>query len=173
MKDQERFIRKAFELAVTSGKKGNATFGAVLVHNEMIIATAENTAITGDGYGHAEYNLAMKSALEIPENILRDSTFYASTAPCRRCALSMLALGVKRIVIGVSYERFQEIVPVNLDSLPIHEIARRLDCQDVEILGPILEDEGMKVFEYWGGDYKPLEELLEKARKGRERSKKQ
>ena len=26
--------------------------------------------------------------------------------------------------------------------------------------GPILEDEGMHTFEYWGGNYRPLEELL-------------
>ena len=26
--------------------------------------------------------------------------------------------------------------------------------------GPVPEDEGMRVFEYWGGEYHPLEELI-------------
>lgn len=76
--EHEQFIRKAIELAISSGKKGNNTFGAVLVHDGKIIATAENTEVTGDGYGHAEYNLAIKSAQQFPERVLRECTFYTS-----------------------------------------------------------------------------------------------
>ena len=30
----------------------------------------------------------------------------------------------------------------------------------MKLTGPVLEDEGMHVFEWWGGDYRPLEELI-------------
>ena len=30
----------------------------------------------------------------------------------------------------------------------------------VKMIGPILEDERMHTFEYWGGEYRPLEELI-------------
>ena len=30
----------------------------------------------------------------------------------------------------------------------------------VKMLGPVLEDEGMHVFEWWGGEYRPLAELI-------------
>lgn len=30
----------------------------------------------------------------------------------------------------------------------------------VKMIGPVLEDEGMHTFEYWGGEYRPLEELI-------------
>ena len=30
----------------------------------------------------------------------------------------------------------------------------------IELIGPGLEEEGMRVFEYWGGEYHPLEELI-------------
>ena len=30
----------------------------------------------------------------------------------------------------------------------------------VKMIGLILEDEGMHAFEYWGGEYHPLEELI-------------
>jgi tRNA(Arg) A34 adenosine deaminase TadA len=165
--EHEQFIRKAIELAITSGKKGNHTFGAVLVHDGKIIATAENTEVTGDGYGHAEYNLAIKSAQQFPERVLREGTFYTSAPPCLRCAFSILAIGIKRIAMSVSYEGFAQLIPEKLDMPSMEDIVNRLDLNDVEILGPFLEEEGLRAFEYWGGEYRPLEELLEEARRER------
>ena len=164
----ELFMRKTIELAVSSGKKGNPTFGAVLVHDGKIIATAENTERTGEGYGHAEYNLAIQSAQQFPERILRECTLYASATPCPRCTFSILAIGVRRIAISVSYEAFARLIPEEFTMLSIHDIVERLGLDDVDILEPILEEEGMRAFEYWDGEYHPLEELLEAAQNGRE-----
>ena len=166
--EHESFIRKAIELAIAAGKKGNHPFGAVLVHDGKIIATAENTEVTGEGYGHAEYNLAIKSAQQFPERVLRDCTLYTSTAPCPRCAFSILAIGIKRIAISVSYEAFARLIPGQFDVLSIEEIVSRLDLKDVEVLGPFLEEEGLRAFEYWEGEYHPLEEIIEEARRERE-----
>ncbi len=33
----------------------------------------------------------------------------------------------------------------------------------MELTGPVLEEEGMRVFEWWGGQHRPLEELLEES----------
>lgn len=30
----------------------------------------------------------------------------------------------------------------------------------IKMIGPIIEDEGMHTFEYWGSEYRPLEELI-------------
>jgi tRNA(Arg) A34 adenosine deaminase TadA len=166
----EPFIRTAIELAIASGKKGNDAFGAVLVHENKVIATAENTQATGQGFGHAEYNLAVQAAQQFPESVLRESTFYCSAAPCSRCAFSILAIGVRRIAICVGYEAFATLIPGPFHVLSIHEIVQRLELTDVEIVGPILEKEGMRAFEYWGGEYHPLEELLEFARREREKT---
>jgi tRNA(Arg) A34 adenosine deaminase TadA len=166
----EQFIRKAIELAIASGKKGNYTFGAVLVHDGKIIATAENTEVTGDGYGHAEYNLAIKSAQQFPERVLQACTFYASAPPCPRCAFSILAIGIKRVAMSVSYEGFARLIPGKFDMLSIEDIVSRLDLKDVEILGPFLEEEGLQAFEYWGGEHRPLEEFLKDARREREKN---
>ena len=102
MTEHEGFIRECHSLAISAGKKGNHTFGAVLVHEDNIIATAENTERTGEGYGHAEYNLAIQSAQQFPERILRECTFYTSATPCPRCTFASLAIGVRRIAIGES-----------------------------------------------------------------------
>ena len=168
--EHEPFIRKAIELAIASGKKGNDTFGAVLVHEGRIIATAENTQNTGRGYGHAEYSLAIQAAQQFPESLLRESTFYCSVTPCPRCAFSILAIGIRRIVISVEYDAFASLIPAEFTMLSIQEIVRRLELEDVEIVGPILEEEGMRAFEYWGGEHHPLEELLAFARREREKA---
>ena len=71
--------------------------------------------------------------------------------------------------MSVSYDGFAQLIPEKFDMLRIEEIVRRLCLDDVEILGPFLEEEGLRAFEYWGGEYRPLEELLEHARFEREK----
>ena len=127
LKVHEPFIRKAIELAIASGKKGNDTFGAVLVHKGKVIAAAENTQNTGQGYGHAEYNLSIQAARQFPESVLRECTFYCNATPCPRCAFSILAIDVRHIVIGVEYEAFASLMPAEFTMLSIQEIARRLN----------------------------------------------
>jgi tRNA(Arg) A34 adenosine deaminase TadA len=163
--EHEDFIRKAIELAISAGKKGNDSFGALLVHNGKVIATAENTSATGEGFGHAEYNLVCQCVHQFSERVMQESILYTSTTPCPRCTFAILAAGIRRIAICVSYERFNELIPGGTDRMPVHEIIRRLELKDVEILGPFLEDEGMLAFEYWGGEYHALEDLLEEAKK--------
>jgi len=170
LNEHEPFIRQAIQLAIASGKKGNATYGAVLAHEGKVIASAENTEITGAGYGHAEYNLALQAAQQFPESVLRESTFYCSATPCPRCAFSILAIGVRHVVIGVGYEAFASLIPEAFTTFSIQEIVRRLELEDVRIEGPVLEEEGMRAFEWWGGEHHPLEDLLEFARREREKA---
>ena len=92
--NEEQMMREAIELAIAAGKKGNHPFGAVLVYQGEIIARAENTAETGNGYGHAEYNLVLESARQFPDRVLGSSILFTSTAPCDRCSLALLAGGL-------------------------------------------------------------------------------
>ena len=53
--NHEKFIKRCYELAISAGKKGFDTFGAVLVSDGKIIAEAENTSDYEKGlFGHAE-----------------------------------------------------------------------------------------------------------------------
>ena len=166
--DDERFIREAVELAIAAGKKGNNSFGAVLVHAGEVIARAENTEVTGTSYGHAEYNLVMESVRQFPDEVLRASTLYTSTAPCRRCSFAILAAGIKEVAFSVSYEGFARLIPAEVEMLTIQEIVDKLGLEELQIRGPFLEDEGMRAFEYWGGERRSLEELLAAAQQQRE-----
>jgi tRNA(Arg) A34 adenosine deaminase TadA len=155
------FIRKSYQLAIDAGKKGNRTFGAILVHDGRILATGQNTIHTAQGYGHAEYNLVIQSAQKFSEPVLAASTIYASGSPCPRCTCAMLALGVRRIAIGVTAEHLARVMPGAGQRLSTQEIVRRLDWPGVEVLGPFLVEEGLQVFQYWEGGYRPLAELLD------------
>ena len=42
-----------------------------------------------------------------------------------------------------------------MNTLCMEEIVSRLDLKDVEVLGPFLEEEGLRAFEYWEGEYRP------------------
>ena len=50
-----KYMKRCYELAISAGKKGYDTFGAVLVHNGKILEEAENTSdYVHRIFGHAE-----------------------------------------------------------------------------------------------------------------------
>ncbi|MBR4781922.1 MAG: nucleoside deaminase, partial [Lachnospiraceae bacterium] len=59
--NHEEYMRRCYELAISAGKKGFDTFGAVLVYDGKILEEAENTAdFKNHIFGHAEFNLVHK-----------------------------------------------------------------------------------------------------------------
>ena len=126
----------------------------------MASAEAENTAdYANDLFGHAEFNLVHKCANQIPNKVLAESVFYTSCAPCVKCLLAIASLGVKTIVYGVGYKEFARLLPFE-DNTPDYEPILKQMNVEIHMIGPVLEDEGMHAFEYWGGEYRPLEELI-------------
>ena len=158
--DHEIYMKRCFELAVRAGKKGFDTFGAVLVHHGKILEEAENTANQSKGiFGHAEFNLVHQCANRYSDSVLKESTLYTSCAPCERCLCAIASLGVENVVFGVSYEAFSQLTPGEAPLLDRESLLQKLGIR-MKLNGPVLEDEGMHVFEWWGGEYRPLEELI-------------
>lgn len=165
MINHEKHIKRCYELAVSAGKKGFDTFGAVLVSENEIIAEAENTADYEKGiFGHAEFNLVHKCANQFSDKVFEKAVFYTSCAPCVRCLMAIASLGIKKIVYGVSYKGFQQLLPFE-ENIPDYEKILSSMNVSVKLIGPILEDEGMHTFEYWGGEYRPLEDLIHEMNK--------
>ena len=156
----EKYMKRCYELAVNAGKKGYDTFGAILVSEDKIIAEAENTSDYEKGiFGHAEFNLVHKCANKFSDKVFENAIFYTRCAPCVRCLMAITSLGIRTIVYGVSYKSFQQLLPFEEEIPNYEEILSRMKVS-VKMIGPILEDEGMHTFEYWGGEYRPLEELI-------------
>ena len=157
---RETYIRKYYDLAIRAGKKGYDTFGALLVHGGEVLEEAENTADYQRGFfGHAEFNLVHKCANKYADAVLQESVLYTSCAPCERCLAAIASLGVRTVVYGVSYKEFSKLTPFDDQPLDREGLLRQLHLP-LTLEGPVLEDEGMHVFEYWGGEYRPLAELI-------------
>ena len=157
---RETYIRKCYDLAIRAGKKGYDTFGALLVHGGEVLEEAENTADYQRGFfGHAEFNLVHKCANKYADAVLQESVLYTSCAPCERCLAAIASLGVRTGVYGVSYKEFSKLTPFDDQPLDREGLLRQLQLP-LTLEGPVLEDEGMHVFEYWGGEYRPLAELI-------------
>lgn len=156
----EKYMKRCYELAISAGKKGYDTFGAVLVHEGKIIAEAENTSDYKKGvFGHAEFNLVHQCVNQFIDQVYQTAVFYTSCAPCVRCLMAIASLGIKKIVFGVSYKSFQQLLPSE-EAIPDYEKILSQMNVSIQMIGPVLEDEGMHTFEYWGGEYHPLEDLI-------------
>lgn len=156
----ENHMRRCYELAISAGKKGFDTFGAVLVYDGKILEEAENTAdFEKKVFGHAEFNLVHKCANKYTDDILEKSVVYTSCAPCERCLAAIASLGVHQIVCGVSYKEFCKLLPFDYQAVDREGLLKKLGI-NMTLTESVLEYEGMHVFEWWGGEYRPLEELI-------------
>ncbi len=163
MSSHDPYIRRCYELAISAGKKGFDTFGALIVSEGRILEEAENTADASRGlFGHAEFNVVQKCANRYTDGLLSQAVLYTSCAPCTRCLMAIASLGIQRVVYGVSYASFGLLLPF-VPGIPDYESILGSMGVKMELTGPVLEEEGMRVFEWWGGQHRPLEELLEES----------
>lgn len=165
----EQVMQRAIDLAIISGKKGHNTFGAVLVHDGEIIEEGESTASNPIGaFGHAEFNLVHNIVGKYADDFMSECVVYTSTAPCVRCLMAIASLGVKKVYYSVSYEKFSLIQPYRTTIIDYPGVLKNMGVE-MEMIGPVLEEEGMKVYSYRLGTYQPIEEILEESAKMRTR----
>ena len=156
--EHERFMRQCFDLAVAAGEKGNHTFGALLVYEGEVILTSENTVNTDDDNSHhAELSLMVEANRKFSKQFIGQCTVYTSTAPCMMCSAMILSMGVKKVVYGVSYKAFARLSQSNSKRVPCDELYRLAETPLVWI-GPVLEEEGLRVFSHWphGDSFSPV-----------------
>lgn len=124
-----------------------------------MLEEAENTAGYEHGiFGHAEYNVVQKCAARYSDAKMRRAVLYTSCAPCVRCLMAIASLGIRKIVYGVSYESFGLLLPFDMEVIDYRSLLRNMGVE-METEGPVPEDRG-HAFEYWGVNYRPLDELI-------------
>jgi len=151
--DQD-WLRHAFTIARQAREIGNHPFGAVLIgpQNELLLE-GENTVTTdNDITAHAEMNLVRMASADYDVHSLALCTLYASTEPCPMCAGAIFWSGIGRVVYGVSEGGLYQLVGV--DSSEVLQLSCREvlshGVRQVEVLGPMLEEEGLKVHQgFW------------------------
>lgn len=147
--DHERFIRAAIQEARSAQEAGNPPFGAVLVAPDgAVLGRAGNTeGETGDCTGHAETNLVRDASRQYETDRLRRATLYASTEPCAMCAGAIFWARIGGVVFGLRAERLYEMKGEGGRQLHLtcEDVLARGN-HDVEVFGPVLEDNAADVF---------------------------
>lgn len=100
---EERFMRRAIELAGEAAERGDNPFGSVLVHNEEIVMEDSNRVATEDDVRrHPELNLARLAVCKLDSEDRGEMTMYTSTEPCPMCSGGMRYAGFNRVVYATS-----------------------------------------------------------------------
>ncbi|WP_428774290.1 tRNA adenosine(34) deaminase TadA [Vibrio sp.] len=99
--DDQKFMRRALELAAQAELQGEVPVGAVLVKDNQIIAEGWNCSIGHhDATAHAEIQVLRQAGQAIENYRLLDTTLYVTLEPCPMCAGALLHSRVKRVVFG-------------------------------------------------------------------------
>lgn len=109
--DDERFLRRAIELAAHGRAGGEAPFGSLLVGpGGDVLAEAWNTVLGDrDISAHPELKMARWAARELDRETAAATTMYTSTQPCGMCEGGIARSGLGRVVFALSAEQFNEV----------------------------------------------------------------
>jgi tRNA(Arg) A34 adenosine deaminase TadA len=139
-------LRKAIAVASHARQHDNHPFGAILVDKAgQIILEAENTVLTTkDCTGHAETNLIRLASQQYDTEHLSGCTLFTSTEPCPMCAGAIYWSHIGRVVYALSAQRLYELSGGESSKRLPHSRAI-LDVGGIEVIGPVIEDEAIKV----------------------------
>lgn len=149
-----KLMRVAIEMARSARSNGNHPFGAILANEDgKILLKAENTVITErDCTGHAETNLMRMASQKYDADFLARCTLFTSTEPCPMCTGAIFWGNVRKVVYGLSEEGFYGMIGEESEEvlyLPCRTVIES-GKKVIGVIGPLLEDEAMKVHEgFW------------------------
>ncbi len=95
------FMGQALRQARLAFTSGEVPVGAVIVHQQRIIARAANQVETlGDATAHAEMLALTQAQSVIGDWRLTDCDLYVTKEPCPMCAGAMVHCRIRRVVFG-------------------------------------------------------------------------
>ena len=145
----ERFARQAIELARQAKAAGNHPFGALLVLDGEVMASAQNTVFTDrDPTAHAETNLVSYAIRELSTDVIRRSVLYTSCEPCAMCVGKIYWAGIRSIVYALAAEDLAQLAGGSF-LVPCRELLAKA-AEPVTVIGPLLATDARDVhLGYW------------------------
>lgn len=96
-----RFMNEALAEARAAAAAGEVPIGAILVHEDKIIARSGNRTIRDcDPTAHAEMVVLREASRAIGNYRLAGTTLYVTVEPCSMCCGAMIQARVPRLVYG-------------------------------------------------------------------------
>jgi tRNA(Arg) A34 adenosine deaminase TadA len=137
----EDFMRLALEEA----KKGDAPYGAVIVKDNEVVASAYNTVKQdSDPSAHAEVNVIRRLTAKLKNPSLEGYTIYTTGEPCPMCATACVWTGLSEIVYGASIE---DLISVNQSQINIScdEVIAK-SFRKIKVTKGVLKEECLSLF---------------------------
>ena len=99
----QHYMQRAYELAMQAAAADEVPVGALILHQQQIIAAAHNSRETlKDPTAHAEMLAITQAASAIGDWRLEDTTLYITLEPCVMCAGAILQSRIPRVVYGAT-----------------------------------------------------------------------
>ena len=103
MNNDEKWMKIAISESNLARNEGEIPVGAVLIHNNKLIAKAHNQPILNhDPTAHAEVIALRKAGKKLNNYRLAGSTLYVTLEPCAMCLGAIMHARIDRIVFGAS-----------------------------------------------------------------------
>jgi tRNA(Arg) A34 adenosine deaminase TadA len=101
--DDERFLRRAIELAAAGRAAGDAPFGSLPVGPDGDVLVEDHNTVLSDNdiSAHPELKLAKCTARELSPSVAASTTMYTSTQPCGMCSGAIDRSGLGRVVFAL------------------------------------------------------------------------
>jgi tRNA(Arg) A34 adenosine deaminase TadA len=142
----EQFLRLAIALAHRARQQGADPFGAILVKDGTVVHQAYDRSVEfSDPTFHAELSVISEYCRAHSRFSLDGYTLYTSTEPCAMCAGAIHWARISRVVYSVSQAMLQQLSGGR--PKPSSRSLLNSDHRMVTIVGPLLSDEGLAVFD--------------------------
>ena len=102
--DDERFLRRAIELAAKARAAGEAPFGSLLVGPDGTVLREDHNTVLCDRdiTAHPELKLARWAARELDASTAAAATLYTSCQPCGMCSGAIDRSGLGRSGVALT-----------------------------------------------------------------------
>ncbi|MEU8297384.1 nucleoside deaminase [Micromonospora sp. NPDC048909] len=119
--DDERFLRRAVEIAGQAGASGERPFGSLLVGPDGTVLVEDHNTVVSDSEitAHPELKLARWAARELAPDVAAGTTMFTSCQPCPMCATAIDRSGLGRVVYALSSEQFEQVKPATPAPRPV------------------------------------------------------
>ncbi len=100
------FMELALDEASKAFEMGEVPVGAVIVHDNMVVARGHNLSCRlNDATAHAEMQVITSASERLGSKYLKDCTLYVTLEPCLMCMGAIFWSQIPRLVYGASDEK--------------------------------------------------------------------
>ena len=129
MEANEKFMKKAIEIAQEAAKKGNYPVGAIIVKNNEVISSGETKIKNeNDPTAHAELLAVREAPQRLNTHYLENCVLYTTHEPRPMCASAAIWAKMKGGIFGATIEGMKK-KPSNQFSW------RQIDIKCKEVIG--------------------------------------